>query len=88
VHAGDGLHRAPVAVAEAAAVHGFHAAEIRRPVVRDRDLVVGRQLARHARRPQQLAVEAPLNEGVHIAKELQRLPLGPLRRRHELGQCL
>ncbi len=55
-------------------------------VVGDRDLVVRRQIARHARRPEQLAVEAPLHERVHVAEELQRLPLRALRRRHELGQ--
>jgi hypothetical protein len=80
------LHRAAVAVAEAAAVHGLHAAEIRRAVVGDRNVVVGRQLARHAGRPQQLAIEPPLDERMQVAEKLQRLPLGSLRRRDELRE--
>ncbi len=56
MHAGDRLHGAAVAKAQAAAIHRFHAAEIRRAVVRNRNLIVGRQVARHAGRPEQLAV--------------------------------
>jgi hypothetical protein len=88
MHAGDRLHGPPVAVAETVSVHRFHASEIRRPVVRDRYLVVGGQLAGHARGPQQLAVETARNEGMDIAEKLQRFPVSALRRRDELRQRL
>src|SRR6185503_13536569 len=86
MHACDRLHRATVAMAEPAAIYGLHAADVRRAVIRDRNLVATAECARHAGRPQQLAPEPAMDEGVHVAEELQRLPRAVLRWRHELRE--
>ena len=88
VHARDRLHRAPVAVAEPAAVDRLHLPRVRRAVVRDRDLAVRIERAGHARGPEQLAVEPAMRERVQVAEKLQRLPVALLRRGDELGQRL
>ena len=86
MHAGDGLHHAAVAQAEAVAIHGLHAPDVRRAVLRERDRIVALDGARHARRPQQLVVEMPIDELVQIQQVLQQLPALRERRRHQLDE--
>ena len=86
VHAGNRLHHAAVAESEADAIHVLHAADIRTAVVRDRDLGVAAEHAGHARDPEQLVAELPIDELVDVAEVLLEFP-GPVERRcHELDQ--
>ena len=57
VDARDGLHAAAVAVAQAHAVDALGAAHVRRAVAADRNGLVGRQAAGHARDPHALVAE-------------------------------
>jgi hypothetical protein len=61
VDARDGLHAPAVAVREPHAVDGLRAADVGAAVAAQRNLVVGRQLARHARAPEDL-VAIPLRQ--------------------------
>ncbi len=72
VDAGDALHRAAVAIREAAPVHRLQAADVRRAVIGDRDLVVGRQQARHRVVPQHLVAERCIDVAMQIVEALER----------------
>ena len=80
MNAGDGLHDPPVAVAEAAAVDGLHPADVGRPVLGERHVGVAADGAGHAERPEQFVADALHDELMHVAEELDRLPVGQLRR--------
>src|SRR6185369_16157873 len=74
----DGLHAPAVAMREAHAVDRLHAPDVGGAVVAERDLVVGRQVARHAGAPQELraAVAAEgLVDGLVNARELAQAAL-------------
>ena len=85
VDAGDGLHAPAIAVREAGAVDGLRLADIGAAVAADGNGVVRGQPARHARAPQQLVadlpvdrlvdrgqlLEAALHAGVHAGDQLE-----------------
>jgi len=60
--AGDRLHAPAVPMRQALPVDGLRAPEVRPSVARERNLVVRRQPAGHARAPQDFAVEMPIDE--------------------------
>ena len=63
--AGDALHGLAVAQGQAAPVDVLEHAHVRRAVVGDLDLRLGRQLAGHRLAPQQLVTEAAVGVAVH-----------------------
>src|SRR5207302_8551528 len=71
VDAGDRLHAPAVAVREAEAVHGLRAADVRGAVAPDRDLVVRREVGRHARAPQDLLADVAVDDLVDPGELLQ-----------------
>ena len=88
VDARDHLHHSPVAMAEPDAVHVPEHSGIGASVAGDGDRLVARDLAGHARRPEQLVADVAGHEAMETA-EIAR-DLGPVveRRRHELEQRL
>lgn len=68
VDAGDDLHSAPVAVREALPVDGLHAPDVRAAVSGNRDAVFGRQLAGHARAPEQLVAKLTVDHLVQLGE--------------------
>ncbi len=69
--AGDDLHAAAVAMRQPVAVDGLHAPDVGAAVPCQRDQVIGRQLARHARAPEQLVAELPVDSLVQLGQLLQ-----------------
>ncbi len=86
VHAGDGLHHAAVAPAEAAAIGLLHASYVRAAITRDRNTRIAVDDARHAGGPQQLLAKMAIDELMQIAQVLQQLPRLAECRRHQLDQ--
>src|SRR5581483_4777464 len=58
---GDRLHAPAVAMREAEAIVSLRAADVGDAIAADRDQVVRRQVARHARAPQDLLADRPVN---------------------------
>ena len=73
VDPGDGLHLAPVPVAQADAVDVLHAAHVGAAVLRHRHVVVVGDHAGHGVHPQQFVVDVPVGVAVQILKKLDRL---------------
>ena len=88
MNAGDHLHRAPVAVAEAAAVNRLHAPEIGRAVARQRNFGLVLDNARHARRPQQFIADARVHLRVAFLQKSHGVAGAGQRRRHKLQHRL
>ncbi|CAJ5962074.1 Uncharacterised protein [Burkholderia pseudomallei] len=84
----DALHRAAVAIREAAPVDGLQPPDVRRAVVRDRDFVVGRQQARHRIGPQHLVAERRVDVAMQLVEPLERRRRVALRRRDQLDERL
>ena len=88
MHSGDRLHHAAVAQTEAVAIDGLHVPDVRAAVLRQRDVLVALDGARHAGRPQQLLAQVAVDELVQVEQILQQLPALRERRRHQLDQRL
>src|SRR6476620_1317838 len=74
VDAGDRLRAPAVAVREAEAIHGLRASDVGGAIAADREQVVRRQVARHARAPQDLLADRPVDDLVDV-RELLQAPL-------------
>ena len=73
----DGLHAPPVAVREPHPVHRLHPADVGRAEAADRNLVLRRQSTRHARSPQELVADRPIDCLVDLGELLHaRLGVG------------
>jgi hypothetical protein len=68
VDAGDRLHAAPVAVAQAHAVDALGAADVAAAVGADGNVLVGRQSAGHAAHPQRLVADRAVDELVDLGQ--------------------
>ena len=86
VHTRDGLHVAPVTVAQAAPVNRLHFPYVGVAVVRQWNFDISMDSARHARRPQQFVPELLIGELMNVADCLQRFPGARESRCHELEQ--
>jgi hypothetical protein len=85
----DSLHRPAIPIPQASPVDRSRQACVARPVVRDRDFFIGTHDARHARRPQQLAVaKVSMYERVQVTEKLHSFPIGLVWRRDEFEQRL
>ena len=80
-------HQPAVAQAEAIAVDALHAPDIGRPVPGDRYVLIGPDIAGHARCPEELIAERAVDELVQIRQVLQELPAGVEGRRDKLDQA-
>ena len=88
VQTGDGLHGAAVTITQTAPVDRLHAADIRVPVARERNVPVRGNPARHAGGPQQLAADTGRREAMDIGERVQHFPAARVCRGHELEQGL
>ena len=88
VDAGNRLHRAAVAVAEAAPVRGLHPRDVGGAVARQRYRVGRAQPARHAGVPEAFVADARRRECVDVGQALERGFRRVEGRRHELEQRL
>ena len=86
MHSRDRLHVPSVAMAEAAAVDGLHAADIGVAVSGQRYLLISRQAARHAGAPEQFIAQLGVGELVYVTDDLERFPGAAERRCNELEQ--
>ena len=82
VDARDRLHAPPVTVAQAHAVDALGAADVRRTVAADRDRLVGRQAAGHARHPQHLVAQLAQHAVAELVDLRQLVDAGPRARVH------
>ena len=85
---GDSLHHAPVAMAEAAPVCGFHFRRVGRAVARDTDAGVTLDHAGHAGGPQDFILELAVDERLGIVETGQRIAKMVERRGHHFEQRL
>jgi hypothetical protein len=86
MHSRYRLHDAAIAYAEAMAVNGFHPPHVRGTELRQGNVGVAADPARHARRPQQFVAQVAIHELVDVAQVLQQLPGLAERRRDQLDQ--
>ncbi len=84
VDARDRLHAPAVPVREAVAVRGLEPPRVGSAVARDGDVVVVRQPAGHARAPQQLVAQVPIDHLVQLGELEQALVHVGVRRRDQL----
>ena len=66
VDARNRLHETAVAVAQAQAVNGFGAGDVRAAVAADRDVLVLAEDAGHAARPQEFVLQVLIDVAVHV----------------------
>ena len=88
MHPGDRLHHAPVAMAEPAAVGGFHPGRVGAAVLRNRYAGIALDHAGHARGPQDFIVELAVDETLGIVEKAQRIAKMVERRGHQFEQRL
>ncbi|MNH07916.1 hypothetical protein D3C79_673180 [compost metagenome] len=86
--AGDALHGAAVAQGQALAVDVFELADIRAAVLGDRDVLLGRQRARHRRAPQVFVAQLAVDETVGLFEAFEHLGRVGQRWGDELQQRL
>ena len=84
--AGDGLHQPAVAVAETEAVDGLHPAHVRGAVAGHGNARVAGHDTGHARAPEILAADTPVDEIVDAAERIQRALDALRHRRDELEE--
>ncbi len=85
---GNRLHQPAVAVAQAAAIHVLHVADVRVAVASDGDRLLAAQDAGHAVHPQLLVADVLVDELVDPGQELQGFVDGGDGRRDEFEQRL
>ena len=86
--AGDDLHHPPVAMAEPYSIHVPQPARVGAPVAGDGNRLVARDLARHARGPEQFVPHVAGDEAMQDPERVQHLVPVVERRCHELEQRL
>ena len=84
VHAGNGLHQRAVAILQPFAVQRLHAADVRRTKLRQLDILLGFDKARHAERPHALIADIARHVTMNITQERQQVIDVVINRRNEL----
>ena len=86
MHAGDGLHQRAVAIFQPFAIQRFQAADIRGTVLRQFNILAGRDIARHAQRPHPLVANMTCGIAMNIAHKGEHMLDIAINRRNKFQQ--